>query len=55
MATVKRRRPRYRQEHRRRRAQCNGFEIADLGVMVPWSKILEAANENDADMIGLSV
>src|SRR3546814_19002856 len=35
--------------------QCNGFEIVDLGVMVPWSKILEAANENDADMIGLSV
>ncbi len=34
--------------------QCNGFEIVDLGVMVPWSKILEAANENDADMIGLS-
>jgi len=23
-------------------------------VMVPWTKILEAANENDADMIGLS-
>ena len=34
--------------------QCNGFEIVDLGVMVPWSKILEAANENEADMIGLS-
>ena len=34
--------------------QCNGYEIVDLGVMVPWSKILEAANENDADMIGLS-
>src|SRR3546814_1339394 len=34
--------------------QCNGFEIVDLGVMVPWSKILEAANENDADMLGLS-
>jgi len=34
--------------------QCNGFEIVDLGVMVPWSKIVEAANENDADMIGLS-
>jgi 5-methyltetrahydrofolate--homocysteine methyltransferase len=34
--------------------QCNGFEVIDLGVMVPWSKILEAANENDADMIGLS-
>ncbi len=34
--------------------QCNGFEVIDLGVMVPWSKILAAANENDADMIGLS-
>ncbi|MDE0932696.1 MAG: methionine synthase [Novosphingopyxis baekryungensis] len=34
--------------------QCNGFEVIDLGVMVPWMKILEAANENDADMIGLS-
>lgn len=34
--------------------QCNGFEIVDLGVMVPWSKILEAAKEHDADMIGLS-
>jgi 5-methyltetrahydrofolate--homocysteine methyltransferase len=34
--------------------QCNGFEVVDLGVMVPWSKILQAANENDADMIGLS-
>ncbi|MDR6145473.1 5-methyltetrahydrofolate--homocysteine methyltransferase [Sphingomonas sp. SORGH_AS870] len=34
--------------------QCNGFEVVDLGVMVPWSKIIAAANENDADMIGLS-
>jgi 5-methyltetrahydrofolate--homocysteine methyltransferase len=34
--------------------QCNGFEIVDLGVMVPWSEILKAAVENDADMIGLS-
>src|SRR6478752_3185644 len=33
--------------------QCNGFDVVDLGVMVPWSKIIEAANENDADMIGL--
>jgi 5-methyltetrahydrofolate--homocysteine methyltransferase len=33
---------------------CNGYEIIDLGVMVPWTRILEAANENDADMIGLS-
>ncbi|WP_370177596.1 methionine synthase [Alteriqipengyuania sp.] len=34
--------------------QCNGYEVIDLGVMVPWSDILEAANENDADIIGLS-
>jgi 5-methyltetrahydrofolate--homocysteine methyltransferase len=34
--------------------QCNGFEVIDLGVMVPWQDILKAANENDADMIGLS-
>jgi 5-methyltetrahydrofolate--homocysteine methyltransferase len=34
--------------------QCNGYEVIDLGVMVPWSAILQAANENDADMIGLS-
>ncbi|QHL91287.1 methionine synthase [Sphingomonas changnyeongensis] len=34
--------------------QCNGFEVIDLGVMVPWTRILEAANENEADMIGLS-
>jgi 5-methyltetrahydrofolate--homocysteine methyltransferase len=34
--------------------QCNGFEIIDLGVMVPWQDILQAANDNKADMIGLS-
>jgi len=34
--------------------QCNGFEVIDLGVMVPWAEILKAANENHADMIGLS-
>jgi 5-methyltetrahydrofolate--homocysteine methyltransferase len=34
--------------------QCNGFEVIDLGVMVPWQNILEAAKENEADMIGLS-
>jgi 5-methyltetrahydrofolate--homocysteine methyltransferase len=34
--------------------QCNGYEVIDLGVMVPWTDILKAANENDADMIGLS-
>nr|MDQ4088396.1 B12-binding domain-containing protein [Pseudomonadota bacterium] len=34
--------------------QCNGFEVVDLGVMVPWADILKAANDNQADMIGLS-
>ncbi|HVF37234.1 MAG TPA: dihydropteroate synthase, partial [Sphingomicrobium sp.] len=34
--------------------QCNGFDVIDLGVMVPWPKILEVANENNAAMIGLS-
>src|SRR3546814_16967397 len=34
--------------------QCNGFDVIDLGVMVPWTDILKAANENEADMIGLS-
>src|SRR5438477_3131623 len=34
--------------------QCNGFEVIDLGVMVPWQDILQAANDSRADMIGLS-
>ncbi len=34
--------------------QCNGYEVIDLGVMVPWSEILKSANDNQADMIGLS-
>ncbi|MEN4473085.1 methionine synthase [Mycolicibacterium cosmeticum] len=34
--------------------QCNNFEVIDLGVMVPASKILDAAKEHDADIIGLS-
>ncbi len=34
--------------------QCNGFEVVDLGVMVPWTTILETAVREDADMIGLS-
>jgi 5-methyltetrahydrofolate--homocysteine methyltransferase len=34
--------------------QCNGFEVIDLGVMVPWQDILASANDNNADMIGLS-
>ena len=34
--------------------QCNGYEVIDLGVMVPWTRILETALAEDADMIGLS-
>ncbi|QDM40601.1 methionine synthase [Altererythrobacter sp. TH136] len=34
--------------------QCNGYEVIDLGVMVPWSKIIATANDEQADMIGLS-
>jgi 5-methyltetrahydrofolate--homocysteine methyltransferase len=34
--------------------QCNGYEVIDLGVMTPWTKILETAHEQQADMIGLS-
>ncbi|HOB12743.1 MAG TPA: methionine synthase [Novosphingobium sp.] len=34
--------------------QCNGYEVIDLGVMVPWAKILETAQQEGADMIGLS-
>ena len=34
--------------------QCNNFEVVDLGVMVPAQKILDAAREHGADMIGLS-
>lgn len=33
---------------------CNGYEIIDLGVMVPAEKILDAADEHGVDMIGLS-
>ncbi len=34
--------------------QCNGYEVVDMGVMVPWQDILKSANDNNADMIGLS-
>jgi len=34
--------------------QCNGFEVIDLGVMVPCDKILQAAKEHNCDIIGLS-
>jgi 5-methyltetrahydrofolate--homocysteine methyltransferase len=33
---------------------CNNYEVIDLGVMVPASKILEVAREKQVDLIGLS-
>ncbi len=33
---------------------CNGYEIIDLGVMVPADKILETAKKEEAAIIGLS-
>ncbi|MDI3515542.1 MAG: 5-methyltetrahydrofolate--homocysteine methyltransferase, partial [Rhodocyclaceae bacterium] len=33
---------------------CNGYEVIDLGVMVPAAKILDAAREHGAQAIGLS-
>lgn len=33
---------------------CNNYEIIDLGVMVPANKIVEEANKQDVDIIGLS-
>lgn len=34
--------------------QCNGYEVIDLGVMVPPEKILQVAREENVDVIGLS-
>ncbi len=33
---------------------CNNFEIIDLGVMIPCDKILDAAERENVDVIGLS-
>ena len=33
---------------------CNGYDVIDLGVMVPSQRILEAAREHDVDAVGLS-
>lgn len=33
---------------------CNNFDVIDLGVMVPAEKILETAQKEQVDMIGLS-
>ena len=34
--------------------QCNNIEVIDIGVMVPAQKILDAAQEHQVDIIGLS-
>ncbi|MEQ1856873.1 MAG: methionine synthase [Longimicrobiales bacterium] len=34
--------------------QCNGYEVIDLGVMVPAERILDAARTENVDIIGLS-
>ncbi|WGF87145.1 methionine synthase [Marinivivus vitaminiproducens] len=34
--------------------RCNNYEVIDLGVMVPAAKILEAAVNENVDIIGLS-
>ncbi|MDD5404951.1 MAG: methionine synthase, partial [Sulfuricella sp.] len=34
--------------------QCNNYDVVDLGVMVPAAKILQAAIDEKADIIGLS-
>ncbi|MDD9901465.1 MAG: methionine synthase, partial [Alphaproteobacteria bacterium] len=34
--------------------QCNGYEVIDLGVMVPCEKILQTAKDENVDIIGLS-
>jgi len=33
---------------------CNGYDVIDLGVMVPADKILDTAEKEKADIIGLS-
>jgi 5-methyltetrahydrofolate--homocysteine methyltransferase len=33
---------------------CNNYEVIDIGVMVPYQKILDTAKEIGADIIGLS-
>ncbi len=33
---------------------CNGYEVIDMGVMVPADKILQVAKENNVSLIGLS-
>ncbi len=34
--------------------ECNGYEVIDLGVMVPAQKIVETVKEKNAELVGLS-
>lgn len=34
--------------------RCNGYDVTDLGVMVPAEKILETAKKENVDIVGLS-
>jgi 5-methyltetrahydrofolate--homocysteine methyltransferase len=34
--------------------QCNGFEVIDLGVMVPTATIVDEARKHEVDLVGLS-
>ncbi|MBT7954674.1 MAG: methionine synthase [Rhodospirillaceae bacterium] len=34
--------------------QCNNYDVVDIGVMVPYEKIIEAAKAENVDIIGLS-
>ena len=34
--------------------QCNNYDVVDLGVMVPADKIIQAATQERADIVGLS-
>ena len=34
--------------------QCNNFQVIDIGVMVPYTKIIETAQKEKVDMVGLS-
>src|SRR5476649_2696522 len=34
--------------------QCNNYEVINLGVMVPWTKIAQVARDEKCDIIGLS-
>jgi 5-methyltetrahydrofolate--homocysteine methyltransferase len=33
---------------------CNGYDVVDLGVMVPCTKIIDEARRTEADIVGLS-